>query len=234
VAWLGRTSIELIASQLDPTISHKIEQVEYIVHKLDGKYLPDPFWVEEKRTLVVEGLSDDGFIRNHSIIVNFGEEYTFIIDDIEYTAKGEYDGADYYVELCDSDGVMVAYVVHALGITFGDYNIYHEDKYHKVELVEKVYHTHHDFMVFFNAQEGENISRDCKLVAGDFTKAKARVLKGLPVTAYVCSTIVDDGSKGYINYETQMAYFIENGKEYMYNYSGDSFLINPDNTIQVD
>ena len=41
VAYISPQTIQLISSQLDLTISHKIEQVEYVVHKLDAKYLPD-------------------------------------------------------------------------------------------------------------------------------------------------------------------------------------------------
>lgn len=103
---------------------------------------------------------------------------------------------------------------------------------HKIELVEKVYHTSYDFMVIANIQVDGDGSADYKLVAGDFATAKARILKGLSVMAYICSALEGNGLKEYSNYETSMTYQTVNGEERMYSNSGiGSFLINSDNTI---
>lgn len=201
------------------------------VYKIDAKYLPDPFWMEENKTLVVEGVSDNGDYHVQSQI-EVGKEYTYLIDGVEYTGIGEYERPDYQIHLYNAIGEEGC-IIYDYGIRL-DNRFFDVNASHKIELVERVYHTHHDFMVIVNTQEGENIYSDYKLVAGDFATAKARILKGLPVTAYVCSTFVGDGFKGCINYETLMTYWIENGEECMYSDSVNNFLINPDNTVQAD
>lgn len=177
------------------------------VHKLDAKYLPDPFWVEEKRTIVVEGVPVNDGNYNIQSQLEVGKEYTYSIDGIEHTGVCVQDDIDKAVYLQTEDKGNNYAVVYEYGITLN--NMFFDISVsHKIELVEKVYHTHHDFIVIrtFNDDTGEG---DTKVVAGDFAAAKAKILKGLPATAYICETVYGDGWQEVRNLVDKVCYVQE-------------------------
>ena len=206
------------------TIVHKIELLEYReIRKLDAKYLPDPFWVEEKRILVVEGVPDNGNYNVQTTLVE-GEEYTYIIDGVEYTGKCFYDEPDRCVYLPDPMNTVA--IVYEYGISMRKEE--GQDVFHKIERAEKVYHTHHDFMAIVN-EDDDTGEREVKLVAGDFATTKAKILKGLSATAYICGTFYGEGWKEVTNYVTNVTYYQEDGKE---GCNCDVFNVLPHNIIE--
>ena len=223
IAKVGLDYIQL--NGFDATVSHKIEILNVVVHKLDAKYLPDPFWIEEKRTLVVEGVPDNGNYNVQTTLVE-GEEYTYIIDGVEYTGKCFYDEPDRCVYLPDSMNTVA--IVYEYGISMRKEE--DQDVFHKIERAEKVYHTHHDFMIIYKVNDDTGERDEAKIVVGDYATAKAKILKGLQATAYVCGTWYGDGWQEIGNYIYELYYGQEDGDEYLALCDWD-LAIHPDNTI---
>lgn len=221
IAKVGLDYIQL--NGFDATVSHKIEILNVVVHKLDAKYLPDPFWVEEKRILVVEGVPDGDY--NVRTQIEVGKEYTYFIDGVEYTGTGWYDSPDYRIDFYNAMGEEIC-VVYEYGISMRK----DPDAFHKIERVEKVYHTHHDFMIIYKVNDDTGEDEEVKVVVGDFATAKAKILKGLQATAYVCETYYGDGWQEIGNYIYELCYGQKDGDEYLA-LSNWNLTIRPDNTI---
>ena len=183
-----------------------------------------PFYVEENRTLVVEGVSNRGNY-NVQTQIEVGKEYTYFIDGVEYTGTGWYDSPDYRIDFYNAMGEEIC-VVYEYGISMRK----DPDAFHKIERVEKVYHTHHDFMIIYKVNDDTGEDEEVKVVVGDFATAKAKILKGLQATAYVCETYYGDGWQEIGNYIYELCYGQKDGDEYLA-LSNLNLTIRPDNTI---
>ena len=208
------------------------------IKRLDAKYLPEPFTVEEKRTLLAEGtpsIGTDTYLYCEQISLEEGKEYTFIIDGVKCTGKCFYDSPDFMIHLEDEQGEYVATAYYdqiALPLI-------EENTYHKIELFDGlVYRTIHDLMIIADLQDGENEPiEDIRLVAGDFATAKAKIFKGQPVAALTCLNEETDVEQYRINTVGAVSYTkIRESEETLFvqNFNAPSFIIYPDNTIELD
>ncbi len=97
-----------------------------------------PFYAEEKKTLVVEGVSDSGNY-NVQTQLEIGKEYTYCIDGIEYTGVCIQDDIDKTVYFYTEDESSSYAIVYEYGINLS--NMYFDlNASHKIELVERVIH----------------------------------------------------------------------------------------------
>lgn len=97
-----------------------------------------PFYIEEKKTLVVEGVSDSG---NYNIQaqLEIGKKYTYCIDEIEYTGVCIQDDVDKTVYLYTEDNSSSYAIIYEYGINLN--NMYFDlNTSHKIELVDRVIH----------------------------------------------------------------------------------------------
>lgn len=229
-----RNRISLNRAYFDFSKYHKIEIPNgMVVHKLDGNYLPDPFWIEKQKTLLVEGVPEYRYLDFPTVQLEVprNEPYIVAIDGAEYTGTFGYDEPDHVFYLENPvTGNIVAILYSQCILLFEEY--FDVTIQHKIELVEQAYHTHHDFMVIFNSHFDEEWSADAKLVAGSFMTAKERILKGLPVTVFVRSTHVDtpQNAQEIFNVVDNMRYINENGMEL---FATDGFVVFPDGTVGV-
>ena len=217
VGAINQHNIFLRPEFYDVNASHKIELVEErVIHKLDARYLPDPFWVEEvKNTLIAEttetvvaiNMLPDGIYYDHTKFKwELGEKCIIVWDGIEYESVCVENSDACYEYGFNVDGYNVGFQENGIIFSHGNNYLQAGDTHtYAAYKKEAVYHTHHDFMVIskFNEDTGENSK---ELVAGDFAFVKAKILKGLPATAYVINIFSGDGHQEVINYVTDVGY----------------------------
>lgn len=192
----------------------------------EGVEIP-PFWIEEKRTLVAEGVFDGAYPVELQLIA--GKEYTIVVDGVKYVGECQEESAERYIRYENGDTIIH---IDEKFVTLYE-PTFKRGEYHKVEFVEEVYHTIHDFMVMVdNKEEDFNLVTDIKVVAGDFAAAKEKILKGLPATVYLCYSYesTSDNIREKSNQSCALGYRVNADGEYLTCSDVAEFYINPDGT----
>lgn len=210
-------------------------------------------WLEDETYTIVdnealENTGDDfqiskslerGFSSGDTVTVTLihesGESVTVsAVASIAYNNDGEYSVAFKLSDLDQKEDTIV----------------YYDQRYHSlyintvfpgtmtVKVTSKVIKTNCDLLIKSSYVWNDDDSiYDVQLISGDYASVKAKIEKGLPVTAFECATANEYGSIKKSNLPIAFIELIypEDEDEYIY-FSGcyASFLLYPDNTLEHD
>ncbi len=245
----GEIWLNYVCGYGDETHSLKVtyREVDGELHT-EPKYIPNSVWMEkEEITPILENCelhetSDDfqlpyhtfpypGFKPGEILSVTLSNDGVDPDVTLELVVDNK-GGADYM----KTHGVLIdTSVDESTGLSYLVAMTYGHRKM-SISLINREIKTNCDLMI---EARGVEDSIECQLISGDYATAKAKIMKGLPVSAYAYGTLSwTDGD--YVRKETfaevcpVMA--MEHGDSEVLSISGDRvwLVVLPDNTVELD
>lgn len=222
-----------------------------VVHQVPPQFIPNSVWTEKNTRVILENQTVKGRLDlNTNTFFAVGETVTVVWDGVVYervardltgTSVTPYVGEIALMEETNSTGepfgVLCDPNLWRVSVYSCNGEVLENENTHTVSVYvhEEVVKTNCDFMVAITFNEAEDGTANAELLAGDFTIAKEKFLKGLPLTAFVYETeVFSDGAEFKGNYISSIVRYCKtaDGEEGFEIVSfNSSAVIYPDNTI---